>query len=60
MQTAEKYTKILLLLSLTTEDELLSKNILSDLVWTRASVFDFWSISFATVETTETLSGKLE
>lgn len=34
-------------------------NDLPGLVWTRASVFDFWSVSLAAVETAETPSGKL-
>lgn len=42
-----------------TEEDLLKMNDLPGLVWTRASVFDFWSVSLAVVETAETPSGKL-
>ena len=44
---------------LTNDDELLSMNELPGLAWSRASVYDFWSISLAAVETSETPSGKL-
>ncbi len=37
----------------------MSRNNLLGLVWTCASLFDFWSISLAVVETAKTLFGKL-
>lgn len=43
-----------------TKYELLSKTNLLGLVWTCASVFDFWLISLAAVETIKTPSRKLQ
>ena len=42
-----------------TEKDLLKMNDLPGLVWTCTSVFDFWLVSLAVVETAETPSGKL-
>lgn len=44
---------------LATEDELLNRNNFPALVWTCTSIFHFWLISLAAVETTKTPSGKL-
>lgn len=43
----------------TIEEDFLKMNDLPGLVWTYASVFDFWSVSLAAVETVETPSEKL-
>lgn len=49
MQMAKKYAKIPLPPLPATEDELLNRNNLLGLVWTRASVFKFWLISLTAV-----------
>lgn len=56
---AEKRANIPVPPSSATKNKLLSRNNLLSLVWTRTSIFDFWSISLAAIETAETPSRKL-
>lgn len=59
MQTAKKCPKIPPPPPPSYDEDLLNFNNHPGLAWTRASVFDFWSLGLAAAETAETPSGRL-